>query len=126
MSNPMDERLRAQHNAALAALSPQVRAQLAQRRVAALRGTEAQARTPPHLRFVTAGMAAVCALGLGLRFLSAPPPAAPVAIPVAAHVAATPPSPMAAPASQTGVVMEGDLDFYAWLGSNDAQQVAME
>ena len=61
-----DAALRDRHAAALAQLSPQVRAQLAQRRGAALRGQPPGPRQH-RLRFAVAGFAALCALALGVR-----------------------------------------------------------
>ena len=110
-----DAALRAQHDAALERLSPRVRAQLAQRRNAVLRGESA--RRGHRLRYAVAGIAALCALAIGLRFGAMPGPSAP---PTAAGIAST-------PAAGTGATMlDEDPEFYAWLASSDAQRVAME
>ena len=67
-----DSTLRAHHAAALTQVSPQVQAQLAQRRNAALRGTPAR---PRHgLRYAAASFAAVGALAIGLRLYAPPTP----------------------------------------------------
>lgn len=114
-----DAALRARYREATAQLSPRVRAQLSQRRLAALRG-QPPAAAPHRLRLATAGFAVIGGLVLGLQLLpqSTRPPAA--------QSAAT----VSAPASDRGIVaglpLEQDPDFYAWLGSNDAPQLAME
>lgn len=118
-SHAFDAALRARHQAALAGISPQVRAQLAQRRTAALRGTTA--RRGYGLRYAAAGFATLCALAIGLRLYPQPAPTALApAVAIAAQPAATPPT---APSS---VLLEEDPDFYAWLGSSDVRQLAME
>lgn len=112
-----DAAVRARHATALAHLSPQVRAQLAQRRGAALRGQPPGPRQH-RLRFAVAGFAALCALALGLRLY----PQSPQAVPATAAV------PVTAAASNTGgsLPLDEDPAFYAWLGSADAPRLAME
>lgn len=114
-----DAAVRARHATALAHLSPQVRAQLAQRRGAALRGQPPGPRQH-RLRFAVAGFAALCALALGLRLY--PQSQSPQAVPATAAV------PVTAAASNTGgsLPLDEDPDFYAWLGSADAPRLAME
>ena len=115
---PFDAALRARHAEALEQLSPRVRAQLAQRRHAALRG-QAQPRARRNgLRYAIAGFAAIGVLGLGLQLQPAriAPPTTP------ATVART--APTAAPRGDT--LLDQDPEFYAWLASPDAQQLAME
>jgi len=117
-ADAFDAAMRAQHAAALAHLSPRVRAQLAQRRNAALRG-EARTRSAHPLRFAVAGVAAVCALAVGLRLSlpTSPTPASTASMPALAQ--ATPPPGGSMP-------LDEDPDFYAWLGSADAPRLAME
>ena len=126
-----DNQIRSHHTAALAQLSPQVQAQLAQRRNAALRGQPV--RRSHGLRYAAASVATVCAMAIGLRMYTPP---APVAAPLAStHVEASrPANPSAAvlaanantaPAS-SNPMLEEDPSFYAWLGTPDAHQLAME
>lgn len=110
-----DAAIRTRHATALAQLSPQVRAQLAQRRVAALRGERAGARRH-RLRFAVAGFAALCALALGVRLYPQGAPSTPAAAP-SAQLASTPVG---------SLPLDEDPDFYAWLGSADAPRLAME
>ena len=115
-STRFDQALRGHHHVSLHQLSPKVRAQLAQRRHAALRGTS------PHrshrLKFAAVGFAALCALAIGVQFRS-PPTHGPAANPMVAS--------MNASASRAdGIILDQDPDFYAWLASSDAMQVAME
>ena len=113
----LDATLRARHAASLEHLSPRVQAQLAQRRNAALRGESARRH---GYRYAAAGLAAVFALMIGLRFGPTPPNAALEARPaVAAGTTAAEPS-----ANVT--MLDEDPEFYAWLGADDSQQVAME
>ncbi len=111
-----DAAIRARHAAALTQLSPQLRAQLAQRRVAALRGQRPAPRQH-RLRFAMAGFAALCALALGVRLYPQGAPSTPAV--------ATAPAQLA---SNTGgsLPLDEDPDFYAWLGSADAPRLAME
>lgn len=109
-----DEAIRAHHAASLESLSPRARAQLAQRRNAALRG---QAVRRGHgLRFAAAGFAALCALAIGLQFGSMPAPT--TTVPATSNVAAA--------AAPVATMLDEDPEFYAWLASSDAQLVAME
>ena len=98
-----------------------MQAQLAQRRNATLRGETVRGRGH-GFRYVATGLAAACALALGLHFTAVPPPTPQAAT---AAVAATP-----AAAGNLGnagsTMLDEDPDFYAWLASPDAQRVAME
>lgn len=111
-----DGALRAHHDASLQQLSPRVRAQLAQRRHTALRG--AAATRSHRFGYAAAGFAALCALAIGLQFRHLP---SPDAAPAAVIAAAT-----ANPARADSTMLDQDPDFYAWLASTDAMQVAME
>ena len=111
-----DDRVRGHHRVSLERLSPRVRAQLAQRRHAALRG--ASGARSHRFGFAAAGFAAVCALAIGVQFRN-PPPQAPAANAIAAATTAT-------PARAESTMLDQDPDFYAWLASPDAMQVAME
>lgn len=111
-----DAALLARHAVSLERLSPRVQAQLAQRRNAALRGGDARGRRH-GVRYAAAGFAALCALAIGLQFGIAPRPTAPTA---ASGVASTP------SAATDATMLDEDPEFYAWLASSDAQQVAME
>ncbi len=113
-----DEALRRQYRASLAQLSPRVHAQLAQRRHAAVSG--AAPHRSRRLGYAVAGIAALCALAIGVQFRN--PPSQPMPPPVA--VAATNTTATAARAEST--MLDQDPDFYAWLASPDAMQVAME
>lgn len=109
-----DAAIRASHQASLDQLSPRVRAQLAQRRNAALRGQAA--RRGHGLRYAAAGFAALCALAIGLQqFGSLPAPVAPAVS-----------APQASASPSVGTMLDEDPEFYAWLASSDAQRVAME
>ena len=116
---PFDAALRARHAEALDQLSPRVRAQLAQRRHAALRDQAHPRARRNGLRYAIAGFAAIGALALGLQ-LQRPPSLDPPTTP--ATVART--APTAAPRGDT--LLDQDPEFYAWLASPDAQQLAME
>lgn len=109
-----DEALRRQHATALDRLSPRVRAQLAQRCNAALRG-ERVAPARGGLRYAAAGFAALCALAIGLQFGLTPATVSPTGTGLAS-----------ATATSDTTMLDEDPDFYAWLGSADAQQIAME
>ena len=111
-----DAALRARHATSLERLSPRVQAQLAQRRNAALRGNAARGRGH-GVRYAAAGFAALCALAIGLQFGIAPRPTAPAA----ANGVASAPS-----AATDATMLDEDPEFYAWLASSDAQQIAME
>ena len=116
--NRFDAALRGQHAIAVERISPRVRAQLAQRRNAALRG-EGRTRPTHRLRFAVAGVAAVCALAVGLR-LSFPTSPTPTSVPPVSALA------QATPTSGGSMPLDEDPDFYAWLGSADATRLAME
>ena len=78
-TNTFDAAIRTHHHAALERLSPRVRAQLVQRRNAALRGTAAARRGGHGLRYAAVGFAMLCALAievmaLGLRGYGVLPP----------------------------------------------------
>ena len=109
-----DRALRQHHATAVERVSPRVRAQLAQRRNAALRG----GRVAPAygMRYAAAGFAAICALAIGLQFGLMPSPTSPAAGSGIASAAA---------GSDT-TMLDEDPEFYAWLASADAQQIAME
>lgn len=116
---PIDAALRARHAEALDQLSPRVRAQLAQRRHAALRG-QAQPRARHNgLRYAIAGFTAIGALALGLQLLRPPsldPPTTPSISAATVTTAET----------RGDTLLDQDPEFYAWLASPDAQQLAME
>ena len=118
---PFDATLRAHHAAALAHLSPRVRAQLAQRRNAALRGASATGPRRSRLPIAVAGFAALFALALGLRLPLAP---AGTDAPVPPAIAALATAPAGTPSTPT--LLDEDPEFYAWLASPDARLVAME
>ena len=109
-----DEALRSRHRAALVQVSPNVRAQLVQRRHAALRGTSPQ--RSHRLGFAAAGFAALCALAIGVQFRN---PQTPGQVPDRIFANTT-------PARADSIILDQDPDFYAWLASSDAMQVAME
>ena len=117
-ADAFDAALREHHAAALAHLSPRVHAQLAQRRNSALRG-EGRTRPTHRLRFAVAGVAAVCALAVGLRLspTTSPTPTPAPTLPVLAQ---------ASPTTGGTMPLDEDPDFYAWLGSADAPRLAME
>lgn len=110
-----DHALRQHHAAAVDRLSPHVRAQLAQRRNATLRGE----RVAPayRMRYAAAGFAAICALAIGLQFGLMPSTSSPATTTGIASVATG--------ATDT-TMLDEDPEFYAWLASADAQQIAME
>ena len=108
-----DESLRGHHATAVERLSPRTRAQLTHRRNAALRGERV---APAHgMRYAAAGFAAICALAIGLQFGMMPAPGTP-----AAGIASGTAS------STDATMLDEDPEFYAWLASADAQQIAME
>jgi hypothetical protein len=109
-----DAALRACHGDALGRLSPATRAQLAQRRHAALRGERRHA--PQGLRYAVAGFAAVSALVLGLQLRQPPLPTGSVP----AQMMAT------TDAARPATILDEDPEFYAWLASSDARLVALE
>ena len=112
-----DQALRDHHAVAVERISPRVRAQLAQRRHAALRGQPAAAPTS-GLRHAVTGAAFAAVLALGFTLLpgtsDSPAPATDTAL--AGNVGA--------PAPNT--LLDEDPEFYAWLASADVQQLAME
>ena len=110
-----DATLRDHHALAVERISPRVRAQLTQRRHAALRGT-APARPLPGLRPAAAGLAMAAVLALGLHWLAP------------GQVAAPAPDGLAAGTSQPApnTILDEDPEFYAWLASADGQLLAME
>jgi hypothetical protein len=123
-----DTTVQACHAVALQRLSPQVQAQLAQRRNAALRGqasnsqaSRGQAGQPARrngMRYAVAGFAAVGALAFGLQ-LQRPTALAPILMP-------SPTTTTASPDPGADTLLDQDPEFYAWLASPDARQLAME
>ena len=111
-----DEALRGHHRVSLEQLSPQVRAQLAQRRHAAPRGSSPQ--RSHRFGFAAAGFAALCALAIGVQFRTPPTPSAAPDTMVASTNTIS--------ARTDSIILDQDPDFYAWLASSDAMQVAME
>ena len=111
-----DEAVRRTHAVAVAVenISPRVRAQLAQRRNAALRG-ERVAPARGGMRYAAAGFAALCALAIGLQFGLMPATVSPAAGGLASATATT-----------DTTMLDEDPEFYAWLASADARQIAME
>ena len=110
-----DHALRQHHATAVERLSPRVRAQLTQRRNTALRGERV---APAYgMRYAAAGFAAICALAIGLQFGLMPSTTSPATINGIASVATG--------ATDT-TMLDEDPEFYAWLASADAQQIAME
>ena len=114
----LDATLRARHAVSLQHLWPRGQVQLAQRRNAALRGESTRRRSRHGYRYAAAGFAAVFALMIGLRFGPAPPNTA--------TDAGTAMVVTAADASTNVTMLDEDPEFYAWLASADAQQIAME
>jgi len=112
-----DEALRQHHAVSVERLSPQVQAQLVQRRNAAGRGQAVHRGA--GLRAGAAAFATLCALAIGLQLRTGALPE--TGVPAQAVASA------AAGASRTQATMlDEDPEFYAWLASSDAQQVAME
>lgn len=110
-----DHELRRQHATALEHLSPRTRAQLAQRRNTALRGESVRRGT--GFRFAAASFAALCALAMGLQFGLMPSPTSPA---TTAGIASVPTGTTAT------TMLDEDPEFYAWLASADARQLALE
>ena len=112
-----DQALQGHHAAALSQLSSQVRAQLAQRRLAATIGQDA--RRGHGVRYAAAAFATLCTLAIGLQLRPATLPD---------HVASVDASVVivAAAGRTDSTMLDEDPEFYAWLASSDAQQVAME
>ena len=111
-----DHAVRRHHAESVARLSPQVRAQLAQRRNAVTRGEVAP--RGHRLRVGVAAFATLCALAIGLQLR---PAAVPGSIAPESTVAA-----VAVNGRTQSTMLDEDPEFYAWLASTDAQQVAME
>ncbi len=112
-----DDTLRQHHAVSVARLSPQVQAQLVQRRHAAGRGHAVH--RGGVLRAGAAALATLCALAIGLQPRTGTMPE--TAVPAKAMASA------AAGAMRTrSTMLDEDPEFYAWLASSDAQQVAME
>lgn len=116
-----DEALRRQHATAVERLSPRVRAQLAQRRNAVLRGERA-APARAGLRYAAVGFAALCALAIGVQFGITPTPINPA---TSTRIASVPTTTITNTNTNT-TMLDEDPEFYAWLASADAQQIAME
>ena len=112
-----DLALQGHHAAALAQLSPQVRAQLAQRRLAATRGEGA--RRGHGVRYAAAAFATLCALAIGLQLRPATLPGQITSADAAVAI-------VAAAGRTDSTMLDEDPEFYAWLASSDAQQIAME
>lgn len=110
-----DQVIRQHHANAVERISPRARAQLAQRRSAALRG-EVQARPAFGLRHAGFAFAAVFAVAVGIGLMPATQTTAPAPMP---QVAATTPA-------TSNTILDEDPDFYAWLASTEVQQLAME
>lgn len=122
----VDSAIRARHAESLEHLSPRVRAQLQQRRRAALAGQAPGAsRSPWRFAFPLAAAFAVGALAIGLQLRT---PEAPT------QVVATPPAPAAqqvaalpgAEDATATATLEENPDLYVWLASDDAALMAME
>ena len=111
----LEQTVRDRHRVAVTQLSPRVRAQLAQRRHAALRGTAA-VRPGWQLRPLAAAVALAGALALGLQLGPAQRPETPAPAAIASQATV--------PAANT--ILDEDPEFYAWLVSTDVQQLAME
>jgi hypothetical protein len=113
-----DEAIRAQHAQSLDHLSPRVRAQLQQRRRAAMAGESPTAERPWRLAWP---IAAACALGvlvIGMQLRSLPEPTTTPAV-----VATTPATPNDEGAEYA--TLEESPDLYVWLAS-DGATLAME
>ena len=119
-TNRFDDALRGQHAIAVQRISPRVRAQLAQRRNAALRGEHSTVAAHGHgFRYAAAAFAAVFALAIGIQLR----PVHPATGTPATSVAAT----TATGQDRTSTTMlDEDPSFYAWLDSSDVRQLAME
>ena len=120
-----DTALRALHADALEQLSPRVRAQLQQRRRAALRGEGVQAPASKwRLAFPIAAAAAVGALAIGVQLRSLPPtthaPVVAVAQPASSSATTRGDDPVIAS------TLEENPDLYVWLASDDAALMARE
>ena len=112
-----DKALRQHHAASVERLSPQVQALLVQRRNAAGRGQAVHRGA--GLRAGAAALATLCALAIGLQLQTGVLPETDVPAQAVVYVGAG--------ASRTQATMlDEDPEFYAWLASPDAQQVATE
>ena len=109
-----DAAVRSAHVASLDHVSPRVRAQLVQRRRAALAGDARGASHPLRAAWPIAAAAAIGALAIGLS-VRAPAPAP-------ATVAVTAPT----DAATTYDTLDENPDLYVWLASDDAALMAME
>lgn len=112
-----DEALRQHHAVSVERLSPQVQAQLVQRRNAAGRGQAVHRGA--GLRAGAAAFATLCALAIGMQLRTGALPETDV--PAQAVVSAA-----AGTSRIQATMLDEDPEFYAWLASPDAQQVAME
>ena len=110
-----DQVIRQHHANAVERISPRARAQLAQRRNAALRG-DVQPRPAFGLRHAGFAFAAVFAVAVGIDLMPSTETPAPAPTP---QVAATTPA-------TSNTILDEDPDFYAWLASTEVQQLAME
>lgn len=109
-----DAAMRQRHALAATRLSPQVQAQLQQRRVAAMRAgpTHARHRRRIGWSLATASMAALAlAFGLQVQRQPTPPSAAPAIV---------------ATDEILDTVLDENPDFYLWLASSDANAFASE
>ena len=110
-----DQVIRQHHANAVERISPRARAQLAQRRNAALRG-DVQPRPAFGLRHAGFAFAAVFAVAVGIDLMPSTETPTPAPTPqVAATTSAT-----------SNTILDEDPDFYAWLASTEVQQLAME
>jgi hypothetical protein len=110
-----DAAVRGLHADSLQALSPRVRAQLAQRRRLALAGAPSPARA--RLGWATAAASAlVLVVALQVRPPLHPP----------AGDAALTAAPVREAPADTGGLLAEDPDLYLWLASGEAQAFAME
>lgn len=110
-----DAAMRALHGASLAQVSPAIRWKL---RPAAPEPRRATGALPGGLRparWIGGGAIAACALALGLAWWR--PPAADPAVPA---------SNPAAWSQDDADALDQDPDFYAWLASDDVDQLALE
>jgi len=120
-----DASIRAAHADALDHLSPRTRAQLQQRRRAALAGTPTRAPANPF-RFVLplAAAFAVGAVAIGVGLRSQPE----TTNATAPRVASVTPAPAATTTTDDTAyaTLEENPDLYLWLASEDAATLAME
>ena len=117
--NRFDDTLRGHHAAAVERISPRVRAQLAQRRIAALRGGGSVGKQGHGFRYAAVAFAAVFALAIGFQLRPARQATMPLAAP-ASLVA------MGGQDRSATTMLDEDPTFYAWLDSSDVRQLAME